>query len=831
MNTSNNYLAAILFADISGYTALMEKDMSKAMDMLKRYEEICKTLSDKYSGEIVKNYGDGSLLTFKSAVNAVSCAEEIQLKCREYPQIPLRIGLHIGEITEQENDVFGNAVNIASRIESMCTSGGILFSKDIFEQIKNLPRLSVEALGEFEFKNVEKPMEVYALVNHNFPVPEKDKSNGKLKSKQKQKVKIPLLAWVLLTLSLLGFSGYQLFKTANKVHVITLDEESEGLQNSIAILPFENMSDSKDNQYFTDGMHDDLLTFLSKAKHLKVISKTSVSQLKDSDQTIEEIANLLGVSHVMEGSVRRIDNQVRINVQLIDAKTDNSLWAEIYDKEVSPKNIFEIQSEIATKISSTLIESVFAETENYEPSKYTENLEAYENFLRAKQLKETGNRESLVEAKRLLENALQLDESFAEAMVLLGNVHIHLVYYGGEDPEEYFPKSWEYMEKAMELKPNISDAYALKGSLYHWWKKDFAGANEAYEKAIEIKPNSDNALYGLAIAYQDLNINFERIESLLQRALTLNPLNPNLISSTAIYQRESGNLNGAIRTLKKGIEIAPKHPNLWVNYAGSYYYNSKFDSVAIISHQCVEQNGKNGQYLQYYFEALSNISALPELKKELDELNPDTNQEEIIKLNYLREYYFQKKNFMEVEKLTERLSEYNANWTDAELYKFENAHYQGQFEKAINLFENDNKDVAFDSIVNNYTGDDINSVLRYIHALQQTGNDVKATELIALIKREILKHTETRNKRLQDVYFLDYIRSCIATLSGDEDDAVQYLDSYMKTGNSYNIRWIEQSPIFSSLHDNQQFVDMLNGYRKDISEKRGKFREYLIEKK
>ena len=202
------------------------------------------------------------------------------------------------------------------------------------------------------------------------------------------------------------------------------------------------MEDDRDNQYFTDGMHDDLLTFLSKSNRLKVISRSSVAQLKNTDKTTREIAELLGVTHVMEGSVRRMNNQVRINVQLIDAASANSLWAETYDRQLTAQNIFEIQSDIASRISSSLLQSVFDTVDPKGPEQYTENLTAYENYLRARQLKETGVAASLYEAKNLLEEAIALDDQFAEAYILLGNLHLHdnhlLV------PRSFYPTYREY---------------------------------------------------------------------------------------------------------------------------------------------------------------------------------------------------------------------------------------------------------------------------------------------------------------------------------------------------------------------------------------------------
>jgi len=510
MSTSRHRLAAILFADIKGYSALMEDSETNAMLVLDRYQEILEEKATLYNGEIVKSYGDGSLLLFTSTLDAVDCAIEMQTAFREEPVVPLRIGIHVGEVIDKGEDIFGNAVNIASRIESMGVAGGILFSGNVYEKIKNKDQYSIEAYGTREFHNIEEPLDIYAISNPGFQLPDKNNIQGKLKQKDSSKKSVLIGALVVLGLLISTSFLFRDYFKADPIPIV------QGSKKSIAVLPFESLSTEQENQYFTDGMHDDLLTYLSKSKLLKVISRSSVTRLKDTDRSVDEIAELLDVTHLMEGSVRRIGNQVRINVQLVDALSDNNLWAENYEIDsVTTKNILQVQSDIAEKISNSLVQSVFSPGETSLPVEYTDNLDAYENYLKARQLKESGNRESLYEAKRLLEEAIVLDDQFAQAYVLLGNLYIHLVYYAGESPDSYFPKSWEFMEKSMELNSNLSEAYGLKGSLYHWWKREFAGAQEAYEKAIELNPNNDNALYGYAIAYQDLNMDFEKVDQLM----------------------------------------------------------------------------------------------------------------------------------------------------------------------------------------------------------------------------------------------------------------------------------------------------------------------------
>lgn len=824
-----------MFTDIVGYSALMEKNVTTAMGMLDRFEQICAENVVKHNGRIIKKFGDGNLIIFKSAVDAINCAEELQLKCREYPPVPIRIGVHSGEVIEKDNDVFGNAINIASRIESITETGGIFFSKNVQEQIENDSGKSSESIGHVRFKNIEKSMEIFALTTHNFPVPAKKGSKLTNESNKSENRKIPSVGFAIALSFVVVFLGFKYLASDKNVHVVSVDEQNNVVDRSIAVLPFDNMSGSEDNQYFADGMHDDLLTYLSKSKDLKVISRISVSKLKGSDQSISEIANLLGVSHVMEGSVRRVADNIRINVQLIDAKTDNTLWAETYDKAVTTKNIFEIQSEIVTKISNTLMTSVFNDTEEVAPSSYTDNIEAYEKYLRAKQLKESGERESLYNAKQLLDEAIDLDGNFAEAIVLLGNLHIHLVYYGGEDPDVYFPKSWEYMERGMQLKPELSDVHILKGSLYHWWKRDFEGAKESYDKAIQLQPNNYSALYGLAIAYQDLNLNVKEINNLLQKALAINPLNPDLINLNGIYQRENNQTDQAIQTFRKGIDLESHHANLWFNYGGTYYFKSRIDSVAIISHQSILNNGKNGRALSAYLKALANLAALPELKEELESFVVDSRQDEITQLRYTRTYHLFNKEFEQVEEQTKELIKLKARRQDTnskfssllgDLYSVEDQYYQSNFGKAVDQYEKIFNKVDPSDIINNYSQNDFNATIGYIHALRETNNTDKADVLIQLI-RDKISNSESANIRLNDQLYVNYLKATLAIFDDNKTVAVNYLSDYMKNGNLNSLKWIEIDPLFDALDGNEQYEKLMKESNAKLSEQQQVLRHYL----
>lgn len=806
----------------------MQNGERNAMKLIDRFESLTEEIVNHYNGQVVKKYGDGCLILFNSTVNAVKSAKELQLRFREKPIVPLRIGIHVGEVIQKENDVFGHGVNIASRVESMGVPGSVLLSRSAYDKVQNQELFKLESLGSYQFQNVSDKIEVFALANDNLPIPNKQHIKGKLqKTKSISKSKLFTYSGLALALCLASFLMYNSLSKEEISESHTSINYTDIPKNSIAVLPFKNMSLGDENKYFTAGMHDDLLTYLSKLKDLKVISRTSVTNLKNSALSIPEIGSLLGVAHIMEGSVRRINDQVRINVQLIEAESDNNIWSEIYDLELTTEKIFQTQSEIAEEISNQLTQSIFSKDSDKDYASYTTNFLAYENYLRAKQLKETGNRESLYEAKALLEQALELDDQFAEALTLLANLHIHLVYYAGEDAEVFFPKSWDLMERSLAIKPNLSETHALKGSLNHWWKGDIDGARESYKKAINLNPNNANALYGLAIAIQDLDMDFNEVLDLLNKAIAINPLNPNLINTNGIYHRETDSFSEAIEIFKKGIKVAPTQPNLWENYAETYYYLGRVDSAAIIAHKAIEQNAKTGAYLRKYLAILSNLSMLDELEKEIVIKEEDSSQDQAIKLNYTREFYIQKKEFDKANNALKDLKQYNYRWIKYDLVEFENTYFKRDFAKAAKLYEANYPNLDFEKDLPGFTSEEQNYALNYIYCLYQLGKNEKADKYNQVFKSLILDQASAKRVRTQTRRFREYIKSLHLQLNGDTGAAIDLLDAFFSSGNLYNIRFPDLDPLFDSARETDEFNVMMNKYRTIMSDQRKNFDDYL----
>src|SRR5436190_6747981 len=299
-------LAAILFADMTGYTALMQNNEHLARQKRKRFREVLEADVENHEGKILQNYGDGTLSIFNSAINSVNCAISIQQQLQLEPKVELRIGIHTGDVAMEEGSVFGDGVNLASRIESMAVPGGIFISEKVYDEIKNHENIKTRDLGFVELKNVKQPVHLFAIANNGIVVPSRDELKGKTKQPN----------------------------------------------NRLAVLPFVNMSADPENEYFSDGITEELLNALTKVDGLQVTSRTSAFAFKGKQTDIRDIAIQLNVDRILEGSVRKSGNRVRITAQLINATDGYHIWSESYDRNLT--DIFEVQDEISGIIASKL---------------------------------------------------------------------------------------------------------------------------------------------------------------------------------------------------------------------------------------------------------------------------------------------------------------------------------------------------------------------------------------------------------------------------------------------------------------------------------------------
>ncbi|WP_455168918.1 adenylate/guanylate cyclase domain-containing protein [Aegicerativicinus sediminis] len=508
-------LAAIMFTDIVGYTALMQQDEQLAIKIRNRHRETFERTLEAFNGTMIQYYGDGTLSIFESAVEAVECAIELQKAYIAEPKIPIRIGIHVGDIIQTSHDIIGDAVNVTSRIESAGIAGSILISDKIRDQLRGHQHIKVKFLDAYDFKNVDTAIPLYAIANKGLEIPEADEVRGKLKqlpeivrTQKKSRIRLFLSSLVLVV------------ATAIIMYFLIRPSESEIKDRSIAVLPFSNLSTDEDSDIFREGVTEEILTHLSRYKDLHVISRTSVSQYENTQKTITDIAKELGVAYIVEGSIRKYGDKIRITAQLIDAQTDEHVWSENYDKTLT--DIFEIQSEVAKEIAEALQVNINLDSETNTFVIPTISMEAYQYFLRGRQEADKRNEESIKRSIEFFKKAIEIDPQYAEAYAEIANSTFLQAYYGQFEPDSLAKVAIDFVSKAELINPNIARIYSVKGMLYNH-SKEFELAKTAFEKAIELSPNDVTARRNYATYFYYTN-QFEKQLNQSKIAYQLDPL-------------------------------------------------------------------------------------------------------------------------------------------------------------------------------------------------------------------------------------------------------------------------------------------------------------------
>lgn len=543
-------LAAIMFTDIVGYTALMEQDEKKAFRLLDENREIQQQLIEKFDGKWLKEMGDGILASFTTVSDAVYCAGAIQKACENNPALFLRIGIHEGEVVFKDKDVFGSGVNIASRLETISPIGGILVSGSVYRNIKNKEGITSKFLGEESLKNVDEPIKIYEVKVDKVVSPEKDRIRLK-RSFRLAGRKLMIVGAVIIIFLVLVYVGYQ-YRSNEAQTYPPIAAEAE-IEKSIAVLPFVNMSNDPEQQYFSDGIMEAILNDLSKIRELKVISRTSVMQYRDTKKTIPQIAEELGVAYLLEGGVQSFDGKVRINAQLINAKQDVHVWSDNYDRELI--DIFEVQSDIAQKIASEL-NTVLSPSEITEMQLHsTGSPEAYNLYMMGRYFWHKRTGDALRKSIDYFEQSLAIDPEYALAYSGLADGYLILVAYSHLPKDIGFPKAKEYALRALEIDPDLAQAYATLGTIAkREWQWNEAEAK--LKRSIELDPNYVMARHW----YAEYLFVFGPSEKLLEQiniGLRLDPLSFLMTSQLAHYYYCVGELDMALDQLKKLLELDP----------------------------------------------------------------------------------------------------------------------------------------------------------------------------------------------------------------------------------------------------------------------------------
>jgi len=567
-------LAAIMFTDMVGYGALSQRDDKLAQELLEEHRRLLREIFPQFNGIEIKTIGDAFLVEFQSALEAAQCAMAIQRalakRNADAPaerQIQVRIGVHIGDVVHRGGDVYGDGVNIASRIEQLAAAGGICISMDVERQIRNALEARFEKLAPTELKNISVPMDLFRIVlPWERPSPTAAKSeirnrqSGSDKSETEKRSWRILVTSIAIILVLAGLLGYQLWRTRNqpapRQNASPAQTEAATIpEKSIAVLPFDNLSRDPDNAYFAEGIQDEILTRLAKVGDLKVIARTSSRKFQSAPENLPDIARQLGVRNILEGSVQKANDQVRVNVQLINALTEVHLWADIYDRKLT--DLFAVESDIARAVVATLQAKLTGAEQSAIAARPTDNSDAHDLYLRGRYFEAKRRGGDLKHAIDYFNQAITKDPNYAPAYAGLAESYLLLPDYSDETPANTFPKARAAGEKALALDDKLPEAHVAMGLIWQSGYFDFERAGRELRRATELNPNYAEAHYFLAILVLHALGQFDQAEAEMKRALVLDPfsliINTNLGYTYILARRYPE----AIAQLNKALEMDP----------------------------------------------------------------------------------------------------------------------------------------------------------------------------------------------------------------------------------------------------------------------------------
>ncbi|KJS33758.1 MAG: hypothetical protein VR64_00270 [Desulfatitalea sp. BRH_c12] len=539
-------LSAILSADVEGYGRLMRTDEEATVRTLTAYRAVIEELAIKFKGRIVDSPGDNLLVEFVSVVHAVECGLAIQsalivenAKLPDERRMQFRIGINLGDVLQQGDRIYGDGVNIAARMESLAAAGGVCISGGVFDQIENKLAFGCEYLGEQTVKNIVTPVRAYKI----WEDPSNRGCRGKAQVRRPSKRMGPVA--VVFILSLIA-GGLWMLDLSRKAANLPFGEDRPSAPEasgkaSIAVLPFKNLSGDKEQEYFSDGLTDDIITDLSKFHELLVIASESVFKYKSKTDRIERIGKEMDVRYVIEGSIQKVDEKVRINVRLVDTASQKLIWTERYVRDM--RNIFQLQNEIVQMIVSNLaVKLSSAERSRVKPK--TGNLEAYDYLLKGYSFHHERTLAANIKAKEMFEKAVSLDPSYAAAFIGMGKVEYEKVIFGWtEFPEKTLVRAREFARKAL----SIDEADAAG---HHLLARIFA-AQAQY----------DNAL------------------SELQRAIELNPNDADSYEARGWIMLWSGKTDAAIDSLKFALRLGSKPRDTLMHLGTAYYLKEQYDDA------------------------------------------------------------------------------------------------------------------------------------------------------------------------------------------------------------------------------------------------------------
>ena len=573
---SERRLAAIMFTDMVGYSALTHQNEELALKILAEQRGVVRQFLTKNKGREVDSIGDGFFMEFASALDAVKCAVEIQSALKEananrpeQEKIWIRIGIHLGDVVHTGKQVAGDAVNIAARIEPLAPSGGICVTAQVYASVINKFDFKFESMGIPELKNVATPIEVYQIAGYG-------KSIGRI---TQLKTSLP--------------------------------------KDRIAILPLTNIGASQADEYFADGLTEELISSVSRMKGLRVIARTSVMRCKGSKQSIAEIGKELNVGSVLEGSIRKSGNKIRISVQFVDTASEEPQWSQDYDREI--KDVLEIQSDIARKVAEALREHVLGDIQRSETGKSTKDPDAYINYLHGRQYWNKRTEKDLKKAIEFFERALKIDEDYAMAYTGLADSYAIMAFLEFMAPHNAYPKARDAATKALSLDPQLAEAHTSLGLIHFQYDWDWDGAERELEEAISINPSYAPAHHFYADYLKAMG-RFDEALGEIQKAQELDPLSLAISIGVGHVLYLSQQYDEAIEQYQRAVDLDPNFMITHIWFGRPYLEKGMYEEAISELEIGVKLSGESTLALAMLGHGLASAGRRDEALKILEKL-------------------------------------------------------------------------------------------------------------------------------------------------------------------------------------------------------------------
>jgi len=560
MSEGERRLAAIMYTDMVGYTTLGQRNESLSLALVEEQRKLIRPILARHNGREVKTMGDAFLVKFPNALDAVRCAYDIQRTVREYNvpipsdrRIHLRIGVHLGDVVEFQGDISGDAVNIASRIYPLADDGGVCITRPVYESMHNKFEMPFASIGMKSLKNVSERMEVY-------------------------KMAIP---WEQSAPS----------------------EASSYPTNRVAILPFRSMSPDPNDEYFAEGMTEEIISTVSGISGLEVISRTSIMGYKGTTKKVEDIGRELKVGSVLEGSFRKAGNRIRVTTQLIDVAKDKHLWAQNYDRNLD--DIFEVQSDVAKQVADALRVRILSPELELVEKRHTDSTTAYALYLKGRHLWNRRGLEDLRKAKEYFELAVHEDPAFAQGYAGLADCYLLMRNNWGIDREANLDKTKAMLTKAIELDPKLAEAHATNG-LVLVTECLLKAAEDEYRKAIELKPG-----YAFARMWYcqllDCKGRWDEAKEQIEKAAELDPHSPVVIQNVGVHYHVKREYPKALEFYRRAVELDPDYFSAHNSMFWAYGRMKRFDEMRREGEICVKLGKDTYPHIQEwadYYSAL-----------------------------------------------------------------------------------------------------------------------------------------------------------------------------------------------------------------------------------